>query len=545
MGDSRESLHVPGSIVRGILLIALVTIVAPAVVATGDTLAVPSVALVLLAAIAVAVVGLLYWLVTVGALAGWAARSLELTPDRVAVVLASVIGVTAAAGLAWFRLELRHRRTPLSQFDLRAVASATRLNGEHQLMQTLNTVGIRSMLVLATMLVVAAIVVRSFRSAALLAATMALGGGLVELFKSSPLRPVPALGEAASRTTSFPSGHAALQCSLAFGIVLWWWAAGLPRASVVAAIVFPFAVLVGYSRAFLDIHLLSDVLAGWLVAVIAAAIVVIADRLLSGHLAIPGPPGRWRVIAAGVAAVSLACVAVGVDRQIHDRAPRHFPNDASGPVRGFRGFAAPAAPTRLPTAATAAMLGVLPRFSETLLGRPVQPIGVVVVARDDQLGVAMERAGWRPAQELTPERLPRDLWSGLMSWTGLVGGVGAGEPITPTFYDGRAPDIVARRGSADAELWQLPVETPGGCVVWGVTTARDQGTTIGRGTLIPRRRIATSIDAERDALARALAAGGALADTGRYAFIGPHRESGSRGPFVTDGKVALLRQPGC
>ena len=120
MGDAPASRHVPGSIVRGVLLLALVLLVAPAVVADGDALAVPAVALMLLAAICVAVVGLAYWLATSGALAGLLAGRLRLTRDRIAVAMACVIGLTAAVGLAWFRLELRHRRTPLSQFDLRA-----------------------------------------------------------------------------------------------------------------------------------------------------------------------------------------------------------------------------------------------------------------------------------------------------------------------------------------------------------------------------------------------------------------------------------------
>jgi undecaprenyl-diphosphatase len=545
MGDSPGSLHVPGSIIRGALLAGLAVVVAPAVVADGDALAVPAVALVLLAAIAVAIVGLGFWLVTVGAPAGFVTRRLRLTRDRILVLFASVIGLAAAAGLGWFRLQVHHRRAPLSQFDLRAAATAARLGGEHHLMQTLNTAGIRSMLVLGTMMVVAAIVTRAFRSAALLTATMALGGGLVEILKSSPLGPLPALGHAASRSTSWPSGHAALQCSLAFGVVFWWWAAGLPRTSMVAAVVFPFAVLVGYSRAYLGIHLLSDVLAGWLVAVVAAAVVLVVDRLLGARLPVTAPPGRWRVVAAGVAALLLTGIAVGVDRQIHDRAPRHLSDNAPGIVDEFRGSSAPVDPTRLATADPAAMLEPLPRFSETLLGRRGQPLSLVVVAKDDQLGIAMERAGWTLAQELTPKRLPRDLWSGLMSWTGLVGGVGADEPITPTFFDARAPDIVARRQSADAELWQLPVVTPADCVVWGVTTASDQRTTIGWRTLLPRRRIAPSIDAARDALAHALAATGALADAGRFGFVAPMHGTGPLGAFVTDGKVALLRQPGC
>jgi len=545
MGDTRASLRRPGSVIRAVLLVVLAVVVAPAVVTDGDALAVPSVALVLLAGIGVAVVGLAYSLLTTGGLAGLLTRRLRLNGDRIRVGMACVIGLTAAAGLSWFRAEVHRRRAPLAQFDLRAIATARRLDGERHLMQALNSVGIRSMLVLGAMLVVAAIATRAFRSAALLAATMAVGGGLVEVLKSSPLRPLPALGEAARQLTSWPSGHAALQCSLAFGIVLWWWAADLPRPSVVAAIVLPFAVLVGYSRAYLDIHLLSDVLAGWLVAVIAAALVVVGDRVVATRLMISPPPARSRVVVAGVVALVLTVVAVGVDRQIHDRAPRNFSHESSGTFRGFFGFTPPAAPTRLATADPAAILGVLPRFSETLLGRRAQPLGLVVLSDDDRVGAAMERAGWRPARVLTPERLPRDFWSGLTSWTGLVGGVGAGEPVAPTFFDTRAPDIVARRRSADAELWQLPVETPGHCVVWGVTTARDERTTVGWATLLPRRRIAPSIDVDRDALAHELAATGGFVDAGRFSFIAPTRGTGSRGAFVTDGKVALLRQAGC
>ena len=260
-------------------------------------------------------------------------------------------------------------------------------------MEALNTAGIRLMLVLGTMLVVAAIATRAFRSAALLAATMAAGGALVELLKSSPLGPLPALGEVASRSTSWPSGHAALQGSLAFGIVFWWWAADLPRPSVVAAIVLPFAVLVGYSRAYLGIHLLSDVLAGWLVAVIAAAFILVLDRLVAPRLTFAQPSAPWRVVAAGIVALLLTAVAVGIDRQIHDRAPRRFSRTAPR-----------SEPTRLSSDDPAAILGLLPRFSETLLGRRAQPLGLVVVVKDDdRVWVWLwRRAGWTAGERSRP-----------------------------------------------------------------------------------------------------------------------------------------------
>jgi undecaprenyl-diphosphatase len=92
------------------------------------------------------------------------------------------------------------------------------------------------------------------------------------------------------------------------GVVLWWWAADLPRPSIIAALVVPVAVVVGYSRAFIGIHWLSEVLAGWLVATVAAAVVLAADRLVVPRLNLLPAARRGPVLAAGVVAVAVAVV---------------------------------------------------------------------------------------------------------------------------------------------------------------------------------------------------------------------------------------------
>ena len=110
-----------------------------------------------------------------------------------------MFGIASAIGLVWFRNGINDPRSPLAQFDLRAASAAARLAGESNLMDNLNSVGIRSMLVLGAMLVLAAIASGAFRSAALLALTMAAGGLLVEFLKLSPPRPLAALGAARHR----------------------------------------------------------------------------------------------------------------------------------------------------------------------------------------------------------------------------------------------------------------------------------------------------------------------------------------------------------
>jgi hypothetical protein len=192
------------------------------------------------------------------------------------------------------------------------------------------------------------------------------------------------------------------------------------------------------------------------------------------------------------------------------------------------------------------VLDPLPRFSETLLGREAQPLGVVVVAGTDEMSAALAGAGWSEVAAITPKRLLPDFWAG------ITGGVGRGSPIAPTFVDTRPADLVIQRAvpsrsvAADrVDVWQLPAVTPSGCPVWVVSTAREDRISWSVRTLFPARRIDPAIDTARDALAAELVAGGRFEDLGRFEFGSARRGRGAAGAYVTDGKVAFLRQPGC
>ncbi len=536
-----------GSIVRGVLLAGLLVVVAPAIVRDGDVLASPAVALMLFGATAVAILSLAYRLATVGAPGEWLSYRLRLTADRLLIAASAIAAGSCAIGLSYLRSGINDPHSPLAQFDLRASGTAVRLAGEFSLMQTLNSAGIRSMLVLGGMLVLAAIAAGAFRSAALLAATMAVGGVLVEFLKLTPPSPAAVFSDGARASSSWPSGHAALQGSLALGFILWWWAAGLPRPSIVAALVVPLAILVGYSRAYLSIHYLSEVLAGWLVATMAAALVLALDRLVVPRLGVPSPIKRWPVVAAGVAALIVTGVAVHSVHRFHDRGPReHFAGLVPDTASGDHVFPVPSKPALVASAEPATVLDPLPEFSETLLGRHVQPIGLVVVATADEMRAALGTLGWSSVAPVTPKRLAPDFWSG------ISGGMGRDAPVAPTFFDTRPADLVlvhpARsHGVAGerAEVWELPAETPSGCAVWAVTAARDSRTSWAWHTLFPERHIDPAIDTERDALARSLTASGGLDDAGRFDFVAPGPGRGPAGSYVTDGKVALLRQRAC
>src|SRR3984957_6367361 len=322
MGETPR-IHRSATVVRAVTLVVLLAAV-PVLIADGDAVTVPAVTIVLIAGAAVAIATLAYQLFTVDAPSSGVLPRLRTSTDRFLIVVAVTIASCAVVGLGWFRIQLHDGHAPLLAFDRRAIESARRHSSEYHVMNTLNMASIRSMVVLGTLLVIAALAVRAFRSAPLLAATMALAGGLVEVLKTTSQPSFSAFGPVVGSAVSWPSGHAALECSLAFGIVMWWWAAGLPRPALVAAFVVPVAVLVGYSRAFVGIHLLSEVLAGWGVAVLAGAVVLAGDRLLAPRIKLPTPSKRWPLVATVVVVLVLFAVSLRPLRHFHNRFRGNF-----------------------------------------------------------------------------------------------------------------------------------------------------------------------------------------------------------------------------
>jgi membrane-associated phospholipid phosphatase len=521
-------------ILRVVLLAFLLLVVGPAVVANGDVLALPIVALPTLGVTAVAVFGLAFWLLT---------DAIGFGRDRVLLIGSSLIIVLGGVGIAWARSLQNHTHGALAELDLRAAATASRVFGVRDLMETLNQNSIRTMALFGGLLVLAAVAVGAFRSAALLALTMGITGAMVEFLKTSPPSPAARLGLVSRHVTSWPSGHAALQGSLALGIVLWWWAAGLPRPSILAGCLVPVAALMGYSRAFLGIHWLSEVFAGWLVALVATAVVVAADRVVVPRLRVRDPARMMPVLVAGLVAVGVTVVTVHSVHRFRDRGPR-FPSGFS--FRDFDRSAPPSDPTRLAALDPGSVLDPLPLYTETLLGTNVQPVNLVVVADRDQLQKAFQREGWRDAPVATPKDLAPTFWRGVR------GEPESGDPVAPVFYDTRTPDFVLRRSAGgdgedvlETQAWQLPIRTARDCSVWAVATSRHDRTEWDWTRLFPARLRAPNIDDERDALVRSLGADGRFEDAGRFAFSPEGTGTGPGGSYTTDGEVALLRQPGC
>src|SRR5258705_12680131 len=115
-----------GTIVRVVVLVLLVAVVVPALIANGDALAVPVVALAALGATAVMVTGLVYWLLTKGIAGQWLARRAHVTPNAVLGGGAIAVAVAAGAGLVWLRTPDDPSDSALRPLAPRPIPPATR-----------------------------------------------------------------------------------------------------------------------------------------------------------------------------------------------------------------------------------------------------------------------------------------------------------------------------------------------------------------------------------------------------------------------------------
>lgn len=117
---------------------------------------------------------------------------------------------------------------------------------------------------LAAVAAVIALVRRSLRTAVFLLVTVELSGLLIQAAKGLADRPRPVTALVTESSSSFPSGHAlgVLVGVLALLTVVWPMLSR-PLAVTVGAAGALVVVAVGFGRVALNVHHLSDVLAGW------------------------------------------------------------------------------------------------------------------------------------------------------------------------------------------------------------------------------------------------------------------------------------------
>ncbi len=366
-------------------------------------------------------------------------------------------------------------------------------------------------------------------SALIVAAITLVAAGGVTLLKAAMGRARPGFGSLVETSHSWPSGHASAGLALALAIVVAWWMAGRANWEAMAALVIPIGLMIGYSRAYLAIHWSSDVVGGWLVATTAATLML----ALAAPTRTAEPVGHPLVL---TIAMVLAAVIFAGATAIGSRHVLPVPVDLP--------------PVALPGSDPASALGTIDPFSETLTGRPMEPIGIVFAGSRAQLVSALTSRGWSVADPPTLRHVAETYWAGIRGRDNPTA------PVTPTFFDGRVHDLAVEKPVEGAppsvserhhaRFWRLPVQLANGCPVWVATASLDDRVVWTPRTVLPNHHIDPAIDLEQAYLASDLEQAG-MRTTGTTVITEPSLGTNAAGdPWFTDGYATVLASPsGC
>ena len=339
----------------------------------------------------------------------------------------------------------------------------------------------------------------------------------------------PGVAVYAETSFSFPSGHATTAAALYGFAVYYSWRRSATwgrRLNILFAGIFLVAAI-GFSRLYLGVHFLSDVLGGYLlgllwliIGIYMAELNVRKERPPAAPVLAPVPAG---IVTAGVA---LACVAFYVYSGL-----LYSPASVPPPPR-----------TRTVVETTDILKyfdRALPKYTENILGDRRQPLSMVIVASGGgTLADVFAKAGWVAADPLRVDTMVK-LLGALRSNTGYPAA-----PVAPSFWNGVVNDLsfekttLARtvRERHLATLWKTDLQTSDGRAVFVGTAISDAGL---KWQVV--YRIGPDVDAEREGLLRDLLAAGAVASAGRNGFVPPMTGQNSFGdPFFTDGKIATI-----
>lgn len=329
---------------------------------------------------------------------------------------------------------------------------------------------------------------------------------------------------------SFPSGHATIAAAFYGFVVYYLWrqtARWGSRMNILFAGVI-LMVVVGFSRLYLGVHFLSDVLGGYLLGLLWLIIgISLSEWRLAGERRLATQPPSPVKVRVATAALFLVTAAFYVHTGIHYR-------PALMPTGGEKAIIIPS---------TEILQGFdnyrIPRYTETITGEKQEPISFIVTAGNDGKVIgAFRKAGWRLIEPVTFASLAR------LTQAALTGKGDPSAPLTPSFWHGRPHDFgfaktaqgagVGKR--EQARLWRTELRTEARKIVYVVTTSQSTGFKWG---IIPRLR--PDIDADREQLFKDLLGSGLVGRYEKLHFTTPATGQNFVGDsFFTDGAAYVI-----
>ncbi len=225
-----------------------------------------------------------------------------------AALVLLVLGIVALAGLhGW--ITAAEPETDGIDAHVLALAADGELPGSPSVLWSFSHGTDTEPLLVATVVVgVAAWLSGARRAGLLFWAVSGFSSLVVTVLKRLADRTRPPLGQIAESSAAWPSGHSAGALIFAVGVALVMWRAQRHPARVLPLALVPAALAVGYSRAFLGLHWATDVVAGWLVAGVAAALFLMFDTSAD-----PSDDGQVGWLYGGLVVAVVYLIAVGIN----------------------------------------------------------------------------------------------------------------------------------------------------------------------------------------------------------------------------------------
>lgn len=342
-------------------------------------------------------------------------------------------------------------------------------------------------------------------------------------------RPSEIIAVLTEKSYSFPSGHAtaavALYGFLAYLVIREHSSWRVKVSAFFGALVLIF--LIDLSRLYLGVHYVSDVLAGNTLAfgVLLFAISVgewLRSRQWQRVSAIP-----WRHVGWFIGTGTLL---LGTYIVISPLPPLEHPQILA---------ATQIAETDVPSLFAK---GILPQYTETILGVPQEPVHILIVAEEKCLPPSLAQAGWLEADDLSLDALTRAAKAAFFNRAYQTA------PMTPSFYATRPHDAgfeketdsQSIRARHHARFWKTDYVTNTGRLYVG-TVSLDTGLKWGI-----THAIAPDIDTERDLLVSDLKQANLVTAEQSFLLVPPQLGKNFTGDeFFTNGKAIILTLRPC
>ena len=329
---------------------------------------------------------------------------------------------------------------------------------------------------------------------------------------------------------SFPSGHATIAAAF-YGFIVYYLWRQAQNWNIRLNILFAGSVLIlaiGFSRLYLGVHFLSDVLGGYLLGILW---LIFGISLVERHLFTKSEIQKPVYPQFPVKLTSAALVIAEFIFYIHSGL--HY-NPSRNNVEGFK-------TTR--SVNTDIVSGFdqyrLPRTTESITGERQEPLNIILIAKDNAaLANAFKAAKWQPSDPVTLGTVAKTIKA-------LLGNENyPTAPLSPSFWNGTINDIGFEKSTPAqtvrqrhrVRLWKTDFITTNNRHVYVGTTGLDEGLKWGF-----IYRIKSDLDTERDVLLKDLLLNRRVISYNKSRFIEPFSGHNFVGDlFFTDGNLYVV-----